>query len=56
MDQHLTVKVNQSNGRGRLKEDVWDGSYAYISSHIWHHESNAYLVILEKVNRRVQGA
>ena len=55
MDQLLVVKVNQFDGQGRLKEDAWDGSHAYICSHIWNHESNAYLVILEKGNRRVQG-
>ena len=54
MDQLLAVEVNQSDGWSRLKEDVWDGSHAYACSHIWHHESNAYPVILEKANRRLQ--
>ena len=53
MDQLLTVEVNQSDGRCRLEEDAWDGSHAYACSHIWHHESNAYPVILEKANRRL---
>ena len=53
--QLLTTEVNQSDGRGRLEEDAWDGSRAYARSHIWHHESNAYPIILEKGKRRVQG-
>ena len=53
--QLLATEVNQSDGRGRLEEDAWDGSHTYACSHIWHHESNAYSVILEKGNRRVQG-
>ena len=52
--QLLATKVNQSNGRGRLEEDVWDGSRAYTCSHIWHHKSNSYLVILKKGNHRLQ--
>ena len=50
MDQLLVVEVNQSDGWGRLKEDAWDGSHDYTYSHIWHHESNAYSVILKKAN------
>ena len=48
--QLLTTKVNQFDGRGRLEEDAWDGSRAYARSHIWHHESNAYPIILKKGN------
>ena len=48
--QLLTIKVNQSDGRSRLEEDAWDGSCAYARFHIWHHESNAYPVILKKGN------
>ena len=54
MDQLLTVKVNESNGRGRLEEDAWDGSHAYAHSHVWHHESNAYPIILKKADRRLR--
>ena len=50
----LVVEVNQSDGRGRLEEDAWDGSNAYAYSHIWLHESNAYPVILEKANHRLR--
>ena len=51
--QLLIVEVNQFDGRGKLEEDVWDGSRAYTHSHIWHHRSNDYLVILEKANHRL---
>ena len=54
MDQLLAVEVNQSDGWGRLEENAWDGSRAYARSHIWHHRSNVYPLILEKANHRVQ--
>ena len=54
MDQLLAVEVNQSDGQGTLVEDVWDWSHAYTYSHIWHNESNAYPIILEKANHRLQ--
>ena len=54
VSQLLIIEVNQSDGRGRLEEDVWDGSRAYAHSHIWHHRSNAYPVILKKANHRLQ--
>ena len=54
MAQLLIVKVYQSDGQGRLEEDAWDGSHAYARSHICHHESNAYPVILKKANRRLR--
>ena len=53
VSQLLAIEVNQSDGRGRLKQDAWDGSRVYARSHIWYHKSNAYPVILKKANRRV---
>ena len=50
----LVVEVNQFDGQGRLEEDAWDGSHAYALSHIWHHESNAYPVILKKANHQLR--